>query len=197
MEVHNGKAARVELRAVTPEDDEFLLDVYASTRADELAQVNWDDATKRAFCRHQYDAQKAEYSARYPAAQYDVIIVDGQPAGRLWIGRDEQEIRLLDIALLPWAQGRGVGASLVGALIEEARASGKRLRHTVFILNEGARRLYERLGFEVIEEIGGAYLQMEWRRRETDGQMNGRQLNEVNDMNEASEVNEVTEGDVE
>jgi ribosomal protein S18 acetylase RimI-like enzyme len=164
MEATNTQAAppRVELRPAAPEDAEFLLDVYAGTRADELAQTPWDDATKRAFCRQQYDAQKSEYDARYPDAQYDVILLDGRPAGRIWVGRSDAEIRLLDIALLPWARGRGVGAHLVGRLIEEARASGKRLRHMVFVLNEGARRLYERLGFVVIEDVG-AYHHMEWR----------------------------------
>ncbi|MDQ3919756.1 MAG: GNAT family N-acetyltransferase [Acidobacteriota bacterium] len=157
-----GAAPRVELRPAAPEDYEFLLEVYASTRADELAQVPWDDATKRAFCRQQYDAQKADYDARFPAARYDVILLDGRPAGRIWVERDDGEIRLLDIALLPWAQRRGVGSSLVGELIEEARASGRRLRHMVFMYNEGARRLYERLGFVVFEEQG-AYLHMEWR----------------------------------
>ncbi|MCA1594643.1 MAG: GNAT family N-acetyltransferase, partial [Acidobacteria bacterium] len=128
-----------------------------------LAQVTWwDDAQKLAFCRSQYDAQKKDYDARYPDAEYDVILLDGGTAGRLWVGRDEEEIRLLDIALLPEAQRQGVGAALVGALIEEARVSGKRLRHTVFVSNADARRLYERLGFHVFEDLGG-YLHMEWR----------------------------------
>jgi ribosomal protein S18 acetylase RimI-like enzyme len=164
MEATNTKPAapRAELRPAAPEDYEFLLDVYASTRADELAQVPWDDATKRAFCRQQYDAQKAEYDARFPRAQYDVILLDGRPAGRIWVARGGEEIRLLDIALLPWARRRGVGSLLVGELIEEARSTGERLRHMVFVLNDGARRLYERLGFVVFEEAG-AYLHMEWR----------------------------------
>jgi ribosomal protein S18 acetylase RimI-like enzyme len=154
----------VALRPATPEDYEELVGVYASTRADELAQVTWwDDAQKLAFCRMQYDAQKKEYDARYPDAQYDLILLEGRTAGRYWVGRGAEEIRLLDIALLPWAQGQGVGTVLVRALIEEARASGKRLRHMVFVMNEGARRLYERLGFVVFEEVGGAYLHMEWR----------------------------------
>ena len=152
------------LRPVTPDDDEEMVGVYASTRAAELAQVTWwDDAQKLAFCRMQYHAQKTEYDARYPDAQYDVIVLEGRVAGRLWVGRGEEEIRLLDIALLPWAQGQGVGTVLVRSLIEEARVSGKRLRHMVFVMNEGARRLYERLGFVVFEEVGGAYLHMEWR----------------------------------
>ena len=154
----------VALRPARPEDYEELVRVYASTRADELAQVTWwTYEQKLAFCRQQYEAQKAEYDSRYPEAQYDVILLDGRTAGRLWIGRDEEQIRLLDIAVLPWARGQGIGTAVVGSLIEEARAAGKRLRHMVFITNEGARRLYERLGFVVFEEVGGAYLHMEWR----------------------------------
>jgi ribosomal protein S18 acetylase RimI-like enzyme len=159
-----GDGREVALRPATPEDYEELVAVYASTRADELAQVTWwDDAQKLAFCRMQYHAQKAEYDARYPDAQYDLILLEGRTAGRLWIGRDDEEIHMLDITVLPWAQGRGVGSALVRTLIGEARASGKRLRHMVFVMNEGARRLYERLGFVVIEEVMGTHLHMEWR----------------------------------
>jgi ribosomal protein S18 acetylase RimI-like enzyme len=154
---------KVALRPAAPEDYEKLVRIYASTRAGELAQVAWwDDEQKLAFCRSQYDSQKTEYDARYPEAEYDVILLDGRTAGRLWVGRDEEEIRLLDIALLPEEQRHGVGALLVGALIEEARASGKKLRHMVFMHNTGALRFYERLGFQVFEDVSG-YLHMEWR----------------------------------
>ena len=90
-----------------------------------------------------------------------VIEAEGRTVGRVWIARTEKEIRLLDIALLPEAQRQRLGAAIVGALIEEARASGKRLRHMVFMLNTDARRFYERLGFRVFEDLGG-YLHMEW-----------------------------------
>ena len=152
----------VALRPATEADYEDLVRVYASSRADELAQVvGWDDAQKLEFCRSQYNAQKSEYDARFPEAEYDVVLLDGRTAGRIWIGRDEQEIRLLDIALLPEARNQGVGAVLVRALMEESRSSGKRLRHMVFILNEQALRFYKRLGFRVFEEMAG-YLHMEW-----------------------------------
>ncbi|MFL6256374.1 MAG: GNAT family N-acetyltransferase [Pyrinomonadaceae bacterium] len=153
---------RVVLRPATEADYEELVRIYASTRAAELAQVTWwDDEQKLAFCRAQYDAQKEEYDARFPEAEYDVIELEGRTIGRIWVGRAEEEIRLLDIALLPEAQRHGLGAAIIGALIEEARASGKRLRHMVFMLNTDARRFYERLGFHVFEDLGG-YLHMEW-----------------------------------
>ena len=159
-----GDGREVALRPATPEDYEELVAVYASTRAAELAQVTfWDDAQKLAFCRMQYDAQKTEYDANYPDARYDLILLEGRTAGRLWVGRDAEEIHLLDIVVLPWAQGQGVGTALVRMLIDEAAASGKRLRHMVFVLNEGARRLYERLGFVVFEQVGDTHLHMEWR----------------------------------
>ncbi|HEX8283561.1 MAG TPA: GNAT family N-acetyltransferase [Pyrinomonadaceae bacterium] len=159
----------VRLRPATEDDYEELVGIYASTREAELAQVTWwDDAQKLAFCRMQYHAQKTEYDARYPDAQHDLILFEGRAAGRLWVGRDDEEIHMLDVTVLPWAQGRGVGTALIRALTEEARASGKKLRHMVFVMNEGARRLYERLGFVVFEEVGGTHLHMEWR-GENDG----------------------------
>lgn len=155
-------SVNVSLRPVTDADQEFLVGVYASTRAAELAQVDWDESQKDAFVRWQFAMQKQEYDTRYPDARYEVILVDGVPAGRIWVGTDDTQIRLLDIALLSEFQNRGVGAYLLHQLIEEARRANKPLRHMVFMLNENAHRFYERLGFVTIEDVGG-YKHMEWR----------------------------------
>ena len=155
-------SVNVSLRPVADADQEFLVGVYASTRADELAQVDWDDSQKDAFIRWQFAMQKQEYDARYPDSRYEVILVDDQPAGRIWVGTDDTQIRLLDIALLTEFQNRGVGAYLIRQLIDEAKGAQKPLRHMVFMLNENAHRLYERLGFVTIEDVGG-YKHMEWR----------------------------------
>jgi GNAT superfamily N-acetyltransferase len=152
----------VTLRPVAPEDDEFLLGVYASARERELSQVEWGEGQREHFVRWQFDLQRREYSGRFPDALYDVILVDGSPAGRLWVGADEHQTRLLDIALLPEFQNLGVGTLLLRGLIEEARRHGKPLRHMVFTLNDDAHRFYERLGFTIIEDLG-AYKHMEWR----------------------------------
>ena len=152
----------VTLRSVTPEDDEFLLAVYASTRADELAQVNWQPGQKDLFVRWQFDLQRRDYDARYPNARYQVVLVNDQPAGRIWVGSDDTQIRLLDIGLLEEFQNRGVGTVLLQQLIAEANAAKKPLRHMVFMLNNNAHRFYERLGFVEIEDVGG-YKHMEWR----------------------------------
>jgi len=152
----------VELRPVSASDDEFLLSLYASTREDELAQAEWAEGQKEMFLRWQFDLQRREYEARFPDAAYSVILVDQQPAGRIWVGTDDEQIRLLDIALLPEFQNRGVGTALLQRLKTEAANRGKALRHMVFVLNNNAERFYERLGFKLIEDFG-AYKHMEWR----------------------------------
>lgn len=157
------KGGTVELRPVTPADDEFLVSVYAATRAEEMAQVPWSDEQKTAFLRWQCGLQRNEYEATYPNQQCSVILVDDQPAGRIWISRSDDQMRLLDIALLEEFQNRGVGTLLLRRLIDEAIRDKKLLRHMVFVLNTDAKRFYERLGFVVIEEVG-AYHHMEWRR---------------------------------
>jgi GNAT superfamily N-acetyltransferase len=166
------RGGRVTLRPVAPEDEEFLLGVYASTREEELAQVEWPPGAKEAFLRSQFEAQRRQYFERFPDAQYEVILLDGRPAGRLWVGRDAEQIRLLDIALLPEAQNRGAGTLLVRRLIEEARSSGKKLRHMIFVMNVDAKRFYERLGFVQTEDVG-AYAHMEWREAGAPGVTSG------------------------
>lgn len=150
------------LRSVTDADEEFLLSIYAGTRADELGQAAWEPGQQEAFVKWQFDLQRREYGVRFPDAEYYVIMIDDSRAGRIWIGQDEQQIRLLDIAILPEFQNRGAGTILLRWLIDESKRAGKVLRHMVFVLNNDAHRFYERLGFVVIEEFG-AYKHMEFR----------------------------------
>ena len=140
-------------------DRAFLVDLYASTREEELAQVEWHDGVKRAFVEQQFAAQDAHYRANYPGATLDVIEVDGEPAGRLYVHRGPSDIRIMDIALAPAFRGRGIGTGLLRSLIDEAEKSGRKLSIHVET-NNPARSLYERLGFRPAGEHG-VYVLME------------------------------------
>ena len=141
---------------------EFLLRLYATTRADEMAMVtDWTDEQKEAFVRMQFQAQHAWYQEHYGDAQFDLILIDGVPAGRLYVHRREKEIRLVDISLAPGLRGRGIGAALLRELMDEAEAAGKPLTIHVEKYNP-AMRLYLRLGFKPIEDRG-PYDLMEWK----------------------------------
>lgn len=154
----------LSLRPITPEDDSFLAAVYASTRAEELLVTDWSDQDKAIFCRHQFDAQTAHYTANYPGASFQIIERAGVPAGRLYLARWEKEIRIVDITFLPEHRGVGLGTNLLKELQEEAKSADKKLSIHVERLNP-AMRLYERLGFRQVEDKG-VYLLLHWSSKE-------------------------------
>lgn len=149
----------MRLRPVEAADRPFLVELYGSTREDELARVQWDDGARRAFVEHQFAAQDAHYRANYPGATLDVVEVDGAPAGRLYVHRGPSDIRIMDIALAPAFRRRGIGTALLRSLMAEADGSGRKLSIHVE-QNNPARSLYDRLGFLPAGEHG-VYVLME------------------------------------
>lgn len=145
----------VALRPASPEDDEFLARLYASTRAEELAPVPWTDEQKAEFLRAQFDAQSLAYRENYPGARFWVVERDGEPIGRLYLWRNEaaSDLRIMDIALLPDHCGRGVGSSLLADVLAEADRDGMTVSLHVEEWNP-AVALYRRLGFTPVERVG-------------------------------------------
>lgn len=157
----DNRSLPVSLRPTVAEDEAFLLAVYSSTRADEIAQVPWSEAQRTAFLQMQFTAQQRHYQTHFPKATHDIILFDKQPAGRLYVDRRDDEIRILDIALLPDYRQRGIGFALIKALMNEAAEADKPLAIHVESFNS-SRQLFERLGFLPIED-DGLNLLFEWR----------------------------------
>lgn len=149
------------LRAATDADRPFLLTVYGTLRAAELAQVPWPDEVKSAFVAQQFHAQDTAYRNAYPGADFLVVEVDGVPIGRLYRYDTDTELHVLDIALLPEWCGRGIGSALLADVLAEADASGRDVGLFVERWNP-AKRLYERLGFT---EVGSDEIYIELVRR--------------------------------
>ncbi|MDA0233269.1 MAG: GNAT family N-acetyltransferase [Chloroflexi bacterium] len=130
--------ASITLREATRADESFLLELYGSTRQNELAAVPWDDLQKADFIQMQFNAQRTDYLRRFPGAELSIVVVDGRDVGRTWVNRGAGEIRLLDIALLPEFRAKGVGTTLLLRLQSEAKERGLPLRHSVHKTNPGA-----------------------------------------------------------
>jgi ribosomal protein S18 acetylase RimI-like enzyme len=141
----------VALRPAGPEDRRFLERVYASTRAVELEPVPWTAQQKAAFIAAQFHAQSVHYERHYAHASFDVVLVGGEPAGRLIVTRSPEAMHVVDIALLDEHRGRGVGTGLLRDLIAEA---GERPLSIYVELMNPARSLYDRLGFVGVGEHG-------------------------------------------
>ncbi len=154
----------IRLRAALPEDQPFLAELYASTRADELLQVPWGDEQKKAFTDWQSGLQEAHYAAHYPRAER--LVIEGTYAGggsapeatatgRIYIDTTDLEVRLMDITLLPVQRNQGTGMQVVNALLHYADALRRPVSLHVESFNP-AKRMYERVGF-VVSETRGLY----------------------------------------
>ena len=143
----------VALRPATPTDRDFLVALFRTTREDELSITGWDEAAKAAFVELQFAAQDQSYRLAYPAGRFDVVERDGRRIGRLSTVRLADEIRIVDIVLLPDERGAGIGTALIDAVLAEAGSLGLAVRLHVEPWNP-ARRLYERLGFVGVEQRG-------------------------------------------
>jgi GNAT superfamily N-acetyltransferase len=150
----------ISLRDVEGEDEAFLLLLFCSTRAEELGLSALPPEQLDALMRLQFNAQRTSYRAQFPAGRDQIILISGEPAGRLYVHRSESEVRLVDISLLPEFRNSGIGRELVEGLQREAAADAKRLTLHVAITNPAAR-LYKRLGFAITHDTG-SYYRMEW-----------------------------------
>lgn len=150
----------ISLRPAEVSDSEFLIRVYASTRAEEMAVWGWNPAQQSGFIRMQFEARRRGYASSYPSAVTSVIFLDDVPVGSLTAFRGTGETRLLDISLLAEYRERGIGRELITVLISEAASLKSAVRLSVVRGNRAAR-LYERLGFAA---AGGdaVYCEMEY-----------------------------------
>lgn len=156
----------LNLRPIEEADMVFLKHLYATTRLDEMAYSGWDDAAIDTFLAHQFDTQHRYYQAHFPDAEFLLIERDGQSAGRLYLLWEASNLQIIDIALLPSLRGQGLGSALLHALIERADTAGLSIGLHVETYNP-AQRLYQRLGFDVVDE-SGVYLRMRRQPHPTD-----------------------------
>lgn len=142
----------ITLRPMTDADLEFSCRVFAGTR-DDIAAQDWPEERKDELVRSQFQLQHVYYHQQYPNGQFDVIVSDGCDVGRLYVNREEDDLRIIDIALLPEHRGQGLGGAIMRDLLAEAERNGQPV--TIHVEKENpASRLYERLGFQTIQDRG-------------------------------------------
>lgn len=151
------------LRWLHNADLPWLRDLYASTRAEEMAPVPWPEIAKRAFLDQQFGLQHQHYLAHYADTDFLAIEQSGRgPVGRYYLQRAASAHLIVDICLFPGMRGSGVGNTLIRHSQAEAAALGRGMHLHVMRSNPAARRLYERLGFVVTDDTGASHIAMAW-----------------------------------
>jgi ribosomal protein S18 acetylase RimI-like enzyme len=149
------------LRPETAEDADFILDLFAAVRGPEFAAMGWPPALLRDFLASQSMMQNRHYANAYPGALRLIIMATDIRVGRLYLHPHPDGLRIVDIALMPDWQGRGLGGDLlraVQAMAMDRRGGGVSL--SVALANP-AQRLYRRLGF-TSQQTAGPDMEMHW-----------------------------------
>ena len=150
------------VRPAEPVDEIFLYDLYSAVRGPEFALVPITPAQREELIRMQFRAQMAAYTYSYPNSCYHVVLLDGKPVGRLWVAPADNELHLVDIAVHPSLQRKGIGTVLIRRLQQEAAKARLPIRCCVFRFNPGSLLFHQRLGFTIMREDEMHYY-MEWR----------------------------------
>jgi len=151
-------------RPIVEGDQPFLAELYASTRREELAKTPWSEEQREQFLAWQFEAQHKHYQEHYPDCEFLVIEEEAigrrVPIGRLYLDRWDEELRLVDIALLPEHRGKGHGGAILERILAEGAERGVGV--SIHVESENpALRLYERLGFRHVD-TNGVYHLMRW-----------------------------------
>ena len=152
--------SRLTLRQETPKDRDWLLELYADSRREELDAAGVPEPLRRPFIEQQFQIRQAAYRSAFSDAEWSIVCVEEQSVGRLILHRTSFEWRIVDLALRPEYRGQHLGTQLLQRLQNEATQAARPLRLQVLPENP-AVRLYRRLGFFVTSEENFR-LQMEW-----------------------------------
>lgn len=151
---------KFQLRPACSEDLAFVERVFNDVRAPEFELAGLTGPQLAQLLAVQFRAQRTHYERAYPEREDSIIEVDGQSAGEWLIAELPAEIRLIDVSLLRQFRGQGIGTSLLTGLLARAQEAQKPIVLHVEMQNP-AKRLYDRFGFKVEEEVG-IYWRMRW-----------------------------------
>lgn len=129
-------------RPATPEDEPFLRALHAETQTDFEGLPERD-----VLLDLQYRARAAGYAARHPGARRLILLGEAGPVGMVLLTEEEDATLVVDLAVLPAWQGRGVASAALRTVQATCGSGGVRLHVRA---GSPARRLYGRLGFREV-----------------------------------------------
>jgi ribosomal protein S18 acetylase RimI-like enzyme len=139
----------VTLRNEDPAIDEpFIRRLVTDTLALEFGAAAWPELLRSQVLELQYATRRQGPRANFPEGESRVILIDGEPAGWMFTAEFDDHIHVAEIMVLPEHRGKGAGSAVLQQMLDAAARDRKAVRLHVNVLNAGAIRLYQRLGFQ-------------------------------------------------
>jgi ribosomal protein S18 acetylase RimI-like enzyme len=149
------------LRSEREDDQAFRYDLFCVSRPPEWDMVQIDPHLREQLNRHQFAAQTGSYRTQFARARFDIIELGAERIGRIVVDRPGDELHIVDQAIAPHMRNKGLGTTIMRALMDEAAAARVPVRLTVGSSNDPSLRLYLRLGFVPTGAVP-MHIEMRW-----------------------------------
>jgi len=155
--MNNDKVNNISMCPVEANHSEFLFKVFTQSRPD-LAFIDAvNEEAKTSILYQQFKIEEQQFIEMCPKAEFNIVMLNNQPIGRLYIYYGENTDRILQIGLIEKYRAMGIGKKIVTMIIEAALRKGKTVSLQVAWFNQRAYNFYEKLGFKVVENKGVSY----------------------------------------
>ncbi len=128
-------------------DYEFLRTLYHTTRPD-LRSAGLPTDTLTTVLDQQFEVQYKHYEQRFGHAEHTIVTLRKKPIGRLWLHTASDDIRIVQVTMLPKYRNGGIGTHLIQQQSKRAMETDRTLTLHVEQYNADAKRLYTRLNFK-------------------------------------------------
>ncbi|MCP5275625.1 MAG: GNAT family N-acetyltransferase [Burkholderiales bacterium] len=131
----------IRIRPVEQSDYDWLLDLHHTVYRELIINEfgYWDD-----------DEELGLFLEAWETKKIDIILKQDKPVGMFIIQRQDDYLWLDEIQVEPQFQNQGIGTEIIMQLILRARKISLPIRLRVLHANQGAYRLYRKLGFQNI-----------------------------------------------
>lgn len=147
MSLKQGTLNQISFRQAHDSDAGFLYGLHISTMKEYVDKTwGWDDTYQETIFRE-----------KFVPAEIQIIKLNGKDIGMISLEENSEEVFLRTIEIYPTYQRQNLGTTIIQQIIDDAIRKTKPVRLRVLKVNP-AKRLYERLGFSVIEETKTHYI---------------------------------------
>ena len=134
------------LRPAAERDFDFLYNLKVACLKEYVtATYGWDEQD-----------QLRRFSDSFDPSSTEIIVVKEQDVGQISLEEQASEIFIAGIYILPAWQNLGLGSTVLKDVLSRGAERGTGVRLQVLKVNP-ASRLYERIGFTVVEETDTHY----------------------------------------
>lgn len=141
----------IYLRQIEESDKQDIFEIFLNSRPDMLSLISYGNQNENVILS-QFDLSQRYVDIRELDTRY-IIVYENKTIGTLYLRINEKKIEVVSFAILPLFRNKGIGTYLLNEIINKYSDEFE-IRLNVAWYNNEALKLYLRLGFEEIEDLG-------------------------------------------